>query len=54
MPDLKADLSLQGETRDAGSAEEGEKERRIVYCVIKCYINNITDYYYINSARKRV
>lgn len=25
-------------------------KRRIVYCVIKCYINNITDYYYINSA----
>lgn len=29
MPGLKADLSLQGETRDAGSAEEGEKERRV-------------------------
>lgn len=22
-------MSLQGETRDAGSAEEGEKERRV-------------------------
>lgn len=29
MPGLKADLSLQGETRDAGSAEKGEKERRV-------------------------
>lgn len=30
MPGLKADLSLQGETRHAGSAEKkGEKERRV-------------------------
>lgn len=27
MPGLKADLSLQGETRDAGSAEKGEERR---------------------------
>ena len=27
-------------------------KRRIVYCVMKCYRNHITHYYYINSASK--
>lgn len=48
--------------REAGGSQEGMAPqilRRRNYlkenclCVIKCYINNITDYYYINSCKEK-